>query len=198
MQRLTGRLHAGRQFGQQHRGHRGVFVPGVAADQISVRLFAAEHEIRRPKFVDHAADVLEADLQVAEHADAEGLGDPPHQIGSDKRLDEIRIGGQSVSCCSLLEQIIGQNRTDLVAGHRTPGTSRLRGQRGGQADAVAVGIGGQHQIGPYLPGPFDDDVEHLGVFGIGNMARHVRKIAVRFGVRAKQLDVVKTVGRQDG
>jgi len=56
----------------------------------------------------------------------------------------------------------------------------FRSERGGSAESVAIGIASQDQIGADLLGAVDDDVENGWVFGIGNVAGNIRKIAVGF------------------
>ena len=95
------------------------------------------------------------------------------------------------------QQRIGQQRADLVAGERGPRRRPAAGgQRRGAAQAVAVGVGGQDQVGAGLLGPLDDRVEHGRVLGIGDVAGHVGEIAVGRGVRAEDLDVLEPDGRQ--
>ena len=50
--RLARRLESGGQFGHQQAGHGPVLVAGILADQISVRFFAAQHELVGTLLVD--------------------------------------------------------------------------------------------------------------------------------------------------
>ena len=82
----------------------------------------------------------------------------------------------------------------MVACERGPfGVGRGRKRRGG-ADPVAVGIGCQHQVGADRFRLLDDGIEHGRIFWIGDVSGHVRKIAVRLGVRGEDFDIGEVVG----
>ena len=126
MQRLAGRFLLSGQFGQQHRRDGRVLVAGIRADEIAVRLFAAENEVLRPFVVDRAADVFEADLQVALGPRAERIGNAANHFAGDQGLDDIVLRAELARRLAPLEQIFRKQRADLVAGHGQPRAAGLR------------------------------------------------------------------------
>ena len=74
--------------------------------------------------------------------------------------------------------------------------SAARSRPGGAAQPVAVGVGGQDQVGADLLAARDHGVENGGVLRVGDVLGHVGEIGVGRGVRAENLHVAESGRRQ--
>lgn len=89
------------------------------------------------------------------------------------------------------EQEFGQQSADLVAGKRYPGGLVVERFGHCAAESVAVGVGGEDQIGVDFFRPLDNRLENGGVFRIGDVLGNVGKIAVGHSMGGKNLHVGK-------
>jgi len=77
------------------------------------------------------------------------------------------------------KNIVAQQSGNLIPGKNFPFPVMVQSFGSRKADAIAVRIGCQCQIGSDLLGPLDEGVKNDSILGIRDVTGHVRKIAVR-------------------
>ena len=104
--------------------------------------------------------------------------------------------------CAFSQHVIGQQRAELVAGERVPRAHPVLNVSGAaQPMRSQSGSVASTRSAPVSLARAMIAVEDRRVLRIRDVARHVRKIAVRLGVRAEDLDVAEAVAlehRHDG
>ena len=184
MQRGSRDLEGRSQLRQEQCCHAGILVADVRAGQIAVRFLAAKQKVLRADAVNLLANPFEADLQGIGDRCPIGLRQTPHHAGGDQRCHDPVGGMQSIVLLPGGEHPIDQEHRQLIAGERLPRAARLAGEGSRGPQPIAVGIAGENEVVPERCGFGDRPVEHGGVFRIGDMPGHIRKIAVGCFLRA--------------
>jgi hypothetical protein len=105
---------------------------------------------------------------------------------------------QAAGLFLLLADEVGEECSELVAGEGGPGALAILGERRGAAHPVAIGVGGENDVGCRLLSPLDGGVEDGWILGVGDMSRHVREIAARLAVRSEDFDLLEPISGQGG
>ena len=155
-------------LGAEHGGDDGVLVARVGAAEVPARLLEAEHEGVRAvllPLLDLLADELEADGRL-EHRDAEVIADGLCHARRDEGLDDGRVLGQRVLLLETGEDVVEKQDADLIARERDELALVVLD---GDAEAVGVGVGAEHDVRIDLVRKVDAHRERLFKFGVWHL-----------------------------
>ena len=133
-------------------------------------------------------DPLEADQQIVLDANALAVGQGAGHRGRDQGRDQIMVGPELPPRFGFLDHEGRQHDADLVAVERGPVAVGVARDGNRDADAIGVGVAGDDQVGPGLPGLGDRRFERSGILRVGDVVRHVGEIAVGRALRGEDVD----------
>ena len=146
--------------GGHHRRGDAVLVQHPAAHRVAERLLVAEHEAELGVLAHGPHHPLEPGRRL-DVPGAVRCGDAAHQARRHVRGDDQAVGTRVPGG----EQVLGEQRAQLVAAEHAPGPVGPHRRR--QGEAVGVGIVGQHRVGPHLCCGRERQVQGAGLLGVG-------------------------------
>ena len=187
-QGLAFAFQLGGAFAQQQGGDGGILVTGISPRQVAQRLFTPQQEPLCPFAINHLADVFESHQQVAKDSDLVLFGDHRDEWRGDQRLDEKAALAERPGPLAFPQHVIGQQGSHAVARENHVATSVVADRH---PQPIGIRVAGQHQVGLGLAGRFDDWLVHLGALGIGQLLRHLGKLAVLSRLWSVERDPLK-------
>ena len=157
----------GHQAGEGQRRPDAVLVVDGVTDEVPEGLLVAEDEAPLGVFEGGPDDPLEAGQRLGE-VDAVGGGHPAQEPGGHHRRRH-----EPVVAIGVAQDVVGQQRTDLVTGEGAP-VPVVLGDR--HTEAVGIGIVGQDHIRTERLGPRQRQIEGAGLLGVGE--GHGREIGI--------------------